>query len=67
MISGWLIATAKCVQLGEKCPVSLLTTVHPTGAADYWLATFILEGRRKDGQYYPTNTVRNILAAIFIT
>ena len=49
----------------EKCPNSLLTTVHPTGAVDYWLATFILEARRKDGQFYPPNTVRNILAAIF--
>ena len=49
----------------EKCPISLLTTVHPTGAVDYWLATFILEARRKDGEFYPPNTVRNILAAIF--
>ena len=49
----------------DKCPISLLTTVHPTGAVDYWLAAFILEARRKDGEFYPPNTVRNILAAIF--
>ena len=49
----------------DKCSVSLLTIVHPTGAVDYWLVSFILEARRKDCQYYPVNTVRNILAAIF--
>ena len=52
-------------QASEKCPTSLLTTAHPTDMVDYWLATFVLEARRKDGEFYPPNTVRNILAAIF--
>ena len=52
-------------QASEKCHTSLLTTAHPIDTVDYWLATFVLEARRKDGEFYPPNTVRNILAAIF--
>lgn len=49
----------------EKCPSDLLTIRYPTPIVDYWLAAFILEARRRDGEFYPGNTVRNILAAIF--
>lgn len=52
-------------QASGKCPTSFLTTVHPTDAVDYWLATFILEARRKDSEFYPLNTARNILTSIF--
>ena len=31
---------------------------------DLALASFVLESRRKDGQCYPPNTLKNILAAI---
>ena len=46
----------------EWCPDNLLIIAHPTDKVDYWLAAFILEARRKDGQYYPPNTVKNIPA-----
>ena len=49
----------------DICPSDLLRTKYPTPIVDYWLAAFILEARRKDGEFYPGNTVRNILAAIF--
>ena len=49
----------------EKCPCDLLKVKYPTPVVNYWLAAFILEARRKDGEFYPGNTVRNILAAIF--
>lgn len=29
------------------------------------MATFVLEARRKDGDFYPENTLRNLLAALF--
>ena len=45
--------------------ITFLLLPHPTYKVDYWLAAFILEARRKDGQYYPPNTVKNIPAAIF--
>ena len=38
---------------------------YPTTIVDYWLATFVLEARRKDGDYYPGNTLKNLLAAPF--
>ena len=56
---------SQACSVDERCPDNLLITAHPTDKVDYWLATLILEARRKDGQYYPPNTVRNILAAIF--
>ena len=49
----------------SACPENLLTVQHPISVLDYWLAAFILEARRQDGNYYPGNTVRNILAALF--
>ena len=48
----------------EVCPLDLLSTVYPPQTVDYWLATFVLEARHKDGQFYPPNTVKNILAAL---
>ena len=44
---------------------SVLTRSHPISVLDYWLAAFVQEARRKDGNYYPGNTIRNILAALF--
>ena len=38
-------------------PLFLLTTG--------WLATFVLEAWRKDGDFYPGNTLKNLLAALF--
>ena len=49
----------------DKCPSDLLRIKYPTPVVDYWLSAFILEARRRDGEFYPGNTVRNILAAIF--
>ena len=51
----------------ERCPTDLLLSPYPTHVVDYWLAAFVLEARRKDGHYYPPNTIRNILAALYRT
>ena len=48
-----------------KCPEDLLSAPHPTGVIDYWLATFVLEARRQDGNFYPGNTLKNLLSALF--
>ena len=58
---------SQACSVDERCPDNLLITAHPTDKVDYWLATFILEARRKDGQYYPPNTVRNIPCCNFST
>ena len=49
----------------EKCLKDLLRVKHPVPVIDHWLAAFILEARRRDGDFYPGNTVRNIHAALF--
>ena len=46
-------------------PEDLLIHSHPISVLDYCLAAFVLEARRQDGNYYPGNTIRNILAALF--
>lgn len=48
-----------------KCPTDLLEGPHPLAELDMWLALFILEFRRGDGDYYPPNTLQNLLAALF--
>ena len=45
-----------------KCQTNLLERVYPTND---WLAAFILEARRIDGDFYPGSTLKNILAALF--
>ena len=52
-------------QSPQKCPEDLLSAPHPTGVIDYWLATFVLEARRQDGNFYPGNTLKNLLSALF--
>ena len=47
-----------------KCPIDLLE-VYPTTIVDDWLAAFILEVRRVDGDFYPGSTLKNILPALF--
>ena len=54
-------------QTSENGPTNLLTTVHPTGAVDNWLATLILEAHREDCKFNPPNTIRNIVPALFDT
>ena len=49
----------------KRCPEDLLQVSYPTTFVDYWLATFVPEARRKDGDYYPGNTLKNLLAALF--
>ena len=48
-----------------KCRTNLLERVYPTTVIDDWLAAFILEARRIDGDFYPDSTLKNILAALF--
>ena len=48
-----------------KCRTNLLERVYPTTIIDDWLAAFILEARRIDGDFYPDSTLKNILAALF--
>ena len=48
-----------------KCRTNLLEMVYPTTIIDDWLAAFILEARRIDGDFYPDSTLKNILAALF--
>lgn len=40
-------------------------TVPTTDTVDIILSSFILEARRRDGNCYPSNTLKNILAAIY--
>ena len=51
----------------ERCPTDLLSSPYSTHVVDHWLAVFVLEGHRKDGHYYPPNTIRTILAALYHT
>lgn len=51
----------------KRCPEDLLQTSYPTTVVDYWLAMFVLEARRKYGDFYPGNTLQNLLAALFQT
>ena len=51
----------------EKCPTDLVSSPYPANIVDYWLAAFVLEARRKDGQHYPPNTIKNILSALYRT
>ena len=48
----------------DKFP-DILQSQQAVGQVDAVLAAFILEARRKDGNHYPANTLRNILAAIY--
>ena len=50
---------------GEAIPFDLLEVQYPVEAQDQALATFILEARRADGNFYPDSTLKNILAALF--
>lgn len=47
-----------------KCPTDLLEGLRPLAELDMWLALFILEVRRGDGDYYPPNTLQNLLVAL---
>jgi hypothetical protein len=44
-----------------KCATDLLQAQHPLAKVDLWLALFVLEVRRVDGEYYPPSTLQNIL------
>jgi hypothetical protein len=48
-----------------KCATDLLQAQHPLAKVDLWLALFVLEVRRVDGEYYPPSTLQNILTALF--
>lgn len=48
----------------HKCPADRLDTLYPSTVVDEWLAMFVLEARRADGQYYPGSTVKNILTVL---
>ena len=47
------------------CPADLLEAPYPTHMVDEWLAVFVLEARRGDGDYYPPMTVQKLLPALF--
>lgn len=61
----WVKARKSGASGGSVCPENLLTHSHLISVLDYWLAAFVLEARRQDGNYYPGNTIRNILASLF--
>ena len=48
----------------EKMP-DVLRTVQAVPTIDHVLAAFVIESRRKDGNYYPPNSLKNILSALF--
>ena len=50
---------------GETFPTDLLETWYPTPIIDRALAAFVIEARRVNGNYYPGNTLKNILSALF--
>jgi len=61
----WCNCRNKDPRTSKRCPEDLLQVSYPTIVVDYWLATFVLEARRKDGNCYPGNTLKNLLAALF--
>ena len=61
----WCNCHNKDPRTSKLCPKDLLQASYPTTVVNYWLATFVLEARRKDGDYYPGNTLKNLLAALF--
>ena len=65
MFLEWFSSRNKKPNASRKCPEDLLSVSYPTAVVDYWLAAFVLEARRKDGEFYPGNTLKNLLAAIF--
>ena len=62
VFAEWLSERNK--QTIEQYP-DILQSQQPTSTVDVVLAAFILEARRKDGDCYPANTLKNILAAIY--
>lgn len=50
---------------GERFPADLLETRYPTAIVDRTLSAFVIEARRVDGNFYPGNTLKNILSALF--
>ena len=65
VFNEWVKARNSGASHGNVCPRDLLIHSHPISVIDYWLAAFVLEARRRDGNYYSGNTIRNILAALF--
>lgn len=55
---------ANANNIGETFPTDLLETRYPTPIIDRALAAFVIEARRVDGNYYPGNTLKNILSAL---
>ena len=49
----------------DVIPSDLLEVGYPLSTIDRALAAFILEARRADGNFYPGNTLKNILSALF--
>ena len=46
---------------GQQCPVDLLECQHPLTVIDSWMAAFVLEVRRCDGEYYPPSTLKGMV------
>lgn len=49
----------------DVIPTDLLEVGYPVLVIDRALAAFVFEARRADGNFYPGNTLKNILSALF--
>ena len=47
-----------------QCPDDLLVKPHPPAILDQWLAAFIIEVRKADGNYYTPDSLQCILAGL---
>lgn len=59
----WLTQRNETVSDSEVLP-NIVESEQPQETLDLVLATFLLESRRKDGNCYPANTLRNILGSL---
>ena len=64
MFIDWLTQRNETVSDSEVLP-NILESEQPQETLDLVLATFLLESRRKDGNCYPANTLRNILGSLY--
>ena len=49
----------------ESLPKYILQVRYPSAIVDIVLGLFVFEARHTDSNYYPGNTLKNILSALF--
>lgn len=67
VFNTWLSTknSTPALPITDAIPTDLLEVSYPIPVVDCALAAFVLEARRADGNFYPGNTLKNILSALF--